>query len=531
MREMCKRIWAEDRQKLTVSFISTFVFGLIAHAYGLLNNIFSHDSLDAIYADGSENLVKISVGRFLVPVIRTLRGPIAIPWLIGIIALVFIALSVYTVLKLFDVKSVPASVLIAGIMTTNVTVTAVIGTYVHEFDFDMLALLLSCIAVYLWRNARKITALIPAALIAAASMAIYQSYVQVTVTLIIMLLILDTLDGGDIKNVLTDGIKGAGTIAVGAGIYFVINSVLLKVFATAQLDRVNILGEYEESLFKRIFLMFKSVAVSFLSPAGVIPTVVIAVINAAVFALIAVLVIVAWKNGKLKAKSCVFTVFLFGLLLVGLNFVRVLSHDEAHDVMKYSFWFVYVFAVVLAVKYADFGKFCKAAAFVLTAVIVWNGVLVSNTAYLKKDLELTATLSAYNRIITDLEETDGYKVGETEIAFTGKLSVMKQSAAFRNVSHIIGLNNTTAAGSTAHTDYYNPYIAMFKYDLNYPIVISDKDFRDDSRVEKMPSYPQKGYIQFIDGVLVVKLGDKKEGNSGMSNIEYDLRRVKDFITE
>lgn len=531
MREMCKRIWAEDRQKLTVSFIATFIFGLAAHAYGLLNNIFSHDSLNAIYADSTENLIKISVGRFLVPVIRTLRGPLAIPWLIGIISLIFISLSVYIVLKLFDVKSLPASVLIAGIMTANVTVTAIVGTYVHEFDFDMLALLLSCIAAYLWRNAKKITALIPAALIAAASMAIYQSYVEVTVTLIIMLLIIDTLGGEKIKNVLINGIKGAGTVAVGAGIYFAVNSVLLKIFDTSQLDRVNILGEYEDSFIKRIFLMYKSIAVSFLSPAGVIPTVIIALINIAVFAIIAVLVIKAWKQNKLSAGGCIFTLVLFGLLTVGLNFVSIFSHDEAHDVMKYSFWFVYVFAAVLAAKYADGRSAVKALTFVLTGIIIWNGILVANTAYLKKDMELTATLSAYNRIITDLEETDGYTAGETEVAFTGKLSVMKQSAAFRNVSHIMGMNNTTAAGSTAHTDYYNPYYSMFRYDLNYPINISDKDYRDDSRVEKMPSYPQKGYIQFIDGVLVVKLGDKPEGKSGMSNIEYDLTRIKDFITK
>ena len=40
MSEKIKKIWAEDRIKLIVSFISTFAIGLAAHAYGFLNNIF-----------------------------------------------------------------------------------------------------------------------------------------------------------------------------------------------------------------------------------------------------------------------------------------------------------------------------------------------------------------------------------------------------------------------------------------------------------------------------------------------------------
>ena len=53
---------------------------------------------------------------------------------------------------------------------------------------------------------------------------------------------------------------------------------------------------------------------------------------------------------------------------------------------------------------------------------------------------------------------------------------------------------------------YNLYKAFFNYYLNYPVNLSEKDFSDDERIKNMPSYPQNGYIENIDGVIVVKMG-------------------------
>ncbi len=525
-----------ERKNLLLCFVSTFIFGIAAHAYGLLNDIFSHDSLNALYSGATENMSKISVGRFLVPAVRAFRGPVAIPWVIGLLAMCWIALSTYIILKMFDVRSKPAAVILSGFMVTNATVTAITATYVHELDIDMFALFLSCLAAYLWKESKKITGLIPVVILSVMSMAIYQSYAEVTVTLIILELVLETLENGKTGEIFVRGVKGAASIGLGAGIYFALNRLMCVLFKTETLDRVNVAAEYEESFIQRVYLMFKSIAIAFFTPSTVISTVVIAAVNVLVFAGIAAAVIVLWKKNRVAAGGKVFTLLLFAMLPAGMNFVCLFTHENVHDVMIFSFWMIYAFAVALFFRNPfSFRKesrktLYKTASFVFAGVLLWNNILVSNTAYLKKDMEQEATLSMINRIVDDLEEREDYVVGESEIAFSGYPEIHKLYPGFEKVSHMIGLRFTTTTGAVAYTSFFNGYDNLFRYYLNYPANVSDTDYSDDSRVAAMPSFPEEGYIQNLDGVIVIKLGEKKLPKLDSNNLEKDIKEIIDAVS-
>lgn len=73
------------------SLFFTFLFGFAAHGYRFLHAAFSHDSL-LIYQD--EAVVQTALGRFLQPVYWQLRGHICAPFLIGVLALLFLGLAV-----------------------------------------------------------------------------------------------------------------------------------------------------------------------------------------------------------------------------------------------------------------------------------------------------------------------------------------------------------------------------------------------------------------------------------------------------
>lgn len=534
--KLTDRLPEDERKSLLLCFVSTFIFGIVAHAYGFLNDIFSHDSLNALYSGADENMAKIAVGRFLVPVIRAVRGPVALPWLIGIAALVWIALSTCLILKIFDVRSKTAAVIISGFMVTNNTVAALTATYVHELDIDMFALLLSCLAAYLWKNSKKITGLIPVVLLSAASMAIYQSYAEVTVTLIILVLILETLENGKLKDMFLKGVRGAVSVGVAAGIYFVLNKLICRLFNTAALERVDVTAEYENSLLQRFLMIFKTIAIPFFSPPTVILTIVIAAVNGLIFLGIAVAVIVLWKKNKIAVGGKLFTLLLIAMLPLGMDFVCLLTHMGVHDIMIFSFWFIYVFAVVMFFRYPWLEnrerkkKVFTVVSLLLVGTVIWNNVLVSNTVYLKKDMEKDVTLSMINRIIDDLEERDDYVIGETEVSFAGYPDIHTIYPGFKKVSHMVGLHATTTTGTFAYTDFYNAYDNLFKYYFNYPINVSDAIYTDDERLKDVPSYPEDGYIQNIDGILVVKLGDGEYPSIGKNNLEEEYRDLKNLIS-
>lgn len=520
-----------ERKRLLICVISTFIFGLAAHAYGLLNNIFSHDSLNALYADSTENLAKIAVGRFLVPVVRMFRGSIAIPWLIGLIALVLISLSVYLTVKIFDVKSNAAAVLISGFMVTNVTVTAITATYVHELDVDMFALFMSCLAAYFWKKGKKIPDLISVALFLLLSMAIYQSYAEVTVTLMILVLILNAVEGENVKNVFIKGIKGVVPVGIAAVLYFALNKLLCFIFKTDVLERVDITAEYNDTVLHRFVMLFKGIAVSFLTPAGIYSVILIAAVNIVIIVGIIIAIIALIKKHRINAGGICMILMLAVMLPFGLNGVSVLSHIDVHDVMKYSFWFVYVFAIVVFFRYFSLISENKAktaikvVSAVCAAIILWNNILVSNAAYLKKDLEHGVTLTTMNRVIDDLEDFEGFKAGETEVAFVGFVNGQKTYPGFETVARIAGLRNTMATGALKHTEYYDPYNDFFKYFMNYPMKLSEKDYREDPTVQVMPSYPEDGYIRWYGDTLIVKLGGNEPDDLGPSDIEKSIKSI------
>ena len=90
-----------QKETLWLCFISVFLWGFLAHGYGLIHNPLCHDSLNAFIATQAEELTKAEVGRFFVPIYRAVfRGPVAMSWLIGIMSLLWTAIALFLVVNI-----------------------------------------------------------------------------------------------------------------------------------------------------------------------------------------------------------------------------------------------------------------------------------------------------------------------------------------------------------------------------------------------------------------------------------------------
>lgn len=145
------------------------------------------------------------------------------------------------------------------------------------------------------------------------------------------------------------------------------------------------------------------------------------------------------------------------ILPFGMNCIYFIAGGVGvYDLMSYAAWFFYVFLLVCALRLGDIPqvpmglrRLVKWAAYGLVAFVLVQNVTIANTAYVKKELDANATLSTMTRVVDQLEQRDDYVPGETPVAFVGA----------------------------------------------------------DPVVAEMPSFPEKGYIECVDGVLVVKMGE------------------------
>ena len=57
----------------------------------------------------------------------------------------------------------------------------------------------------------------------------------------------------------------------------------------------------------------------------------------------------------------------------------------------------------------------------------------------------------------------------------------------------------------------NLYREYFKYVLNYPVNMCEDEvhesLKESDKVMDLPCYPREGYIQMVDGGLVVRMGE------------------------
>lgn len=141
-----------NKRELLFFIEMSFLFGLLAHAYAFFNYLPSHDALNAVYASPVEDQLKFYMGRFCIPFLRKLIGPLVLPWVVGAVSLFLVACSAYYVCKILKIKKKCYCALVTAFMSTNLTMTAMYATYSHEMIYDMLALFLACYAAYVVCN-------------------------------------------------------------------------------------------------------------------------------------------------------------------------------------------------------------------------------------------------------------------------------------------------------------------------------------------------------------------------------------------
>lgn len=508
-----------SREKRTIGFclLVTAIWGLVAHMYIFVHTSFSHDSMKEFNGEIMGNTWKLQLGRVFVPIYRDIvRTSITLPWLIGVLALLYIGLAVFLVVKLFGIRSKLLMVLVSGVFAVNLTVLATFATYIHDSDSNMLALLCAVCAVYMWNRFRW--GAVAGAFLIALVLGLYQSYISVAIVLILMVLVLDLLDRKGAPRVFGKGLTSAGMLVGGGVLYVIAMKVILALTHTtlssggynsldtaATLSASNFLGyvieAYKQSI-KAILYMDSPYPAKF-----------ILAVNLVLAVLVGVLLLFRLLDRNLSILDKCFMLALLVLIPLGMNISAVLAAGMSHDLMYYAVWLFHVFALLLVWKLpwpggkSSGNQVVKGMACALVFVLIWSNVQTANAMYVKKDLEYQEGLSFFTRVVTDMEEVEGYVPGETPVVFVGVPSRLKTVIpGFEAYRGITGSNNYVI-GPVARWRYQ----AYFMYFLRSPVVIAeDAVWSQMQRAEEltsMPAYPNDGSMQLVDGVLLVKLGE------------------------
>lgn len=216
------------RKEWKTAFWTVFILGLLIHFPVIAGDFPNHDGLASMYFD--QNM--ITSGRWFLMAACGASSFFTVPWVIGLLGLLFLGLTAAALCELLEVRTGWAVVGVSGLL---VSFPALASTFAYVFTLDgyMLALLLAVLAVLFTKKHRR--GFLPGAVCLAFSLGTYQGYLAFAMILAVfeVLAIFCRERRETVRRPLggcfAEALRYLYMGVLGAALYYVILQVLLKI--------------------------------------------------------------------------------------------------------------------------------------------------------------------------------------------------------------------------------------------------------------------------------------------------------------
>lgn len=491
--------------------LSSLIWGGLAYMFAFTNKLVNHDEVGQLFGKGAT----VSSGRWGLGALDSIFPNYSMPWIYGIITLVLIALGICLILRIFHVESKLLQVLLSGCI---IVFPSVIGLFGYMFTSSAygLSYFLCILAVWLLTLKKPLATLFAAGCMV-ASLSIYQSYISIAASLLVLVLIRELLTGADVAAVVKKGVGYVAFLILSLAVYYGATQVILKLkdvsfndYAAGSIT-LSLSGIMEgiRLAYVNFFRFF------YWAHHRLMPTSSSRYLHFFLFCLI-FLVLIFLATGQKKqrlARYCLLTVLVM-LLPLAINCMYLITaEDSIHTLVLYSFTSVYILAamvmelalpLILPRKMTDLlRRLALDGMSVLLAGILIINIYVANESYLNMYLRYENAYSFFTSLTADIKRMPEFTEG-TRIAVIGDW----QSPEFYEQQFDTNLYLTGTTGFLP-SDY--TYSAFLNYYIGFPAeCVSEEEaaaLRQTEAFQKMSCYPYYGSIDVIDGVIVVKLSD------------------------
>lgn len=430
-----------------------------------------------------------------------LKGSASAPWLIGILFTLWLSLAAVLTVRLFQMQTMAGIILTGGLLCTNAALSLTGATYVYCMDEYALALLAAVAAA--WCLCRCPHGEILGVLLTAVSLSLYQAYFTVAAAFCFLTVIQALLKNEKTGTVVRYGFRCLALLASGFCLYFLLWTAACSAMGLEKLRMEDTLFSGGAAAFlARVLDSAYSYFSGLLDGRSILGMLYPATNLLLWFAVFFWLV--GWLRSKELSKGNKFLLFIAVCLLPFVFNSGLILFSTYHGLMAFNTGLGGIM-LLLCAKQLFPNSPCRrfrAMAVLLSLILLWQNVVFSNQAYMKKELLKAPTLSVVTRIIDRVEETEGYIPGETPVAFVGALTqspyLAKKQEEFQAFSEIIGMG-----GAYSPTYNFANYVITY---LNYPMNIDGwTDFAAMEEVQAMPAFPLAGSVRYVGNTIVVKL--------------------------
>lgn len=503
-----QKLWKKIKWEWKTAFLAALTVGLLIHLPIMLSDIPNHDGLDSLYFD--QNM--ITSGRWFLMVACGFSSFYSIPWVIGLLGLLFLGVAAAALVELLEVKKGWAIVVISGLL---VAFPALASTFAYVFTLDgyMLALLLAILSVLLTRKYRL--GFLPGALCLAFSMGTYQAYLPFAMILSIFAVAVHFAERGTLCGKLKYLLRYLLMGILGSISYYGILRLLLRLQGKELSSYQNInemaFGEAAHGgLFKTILGTYRDFF-AFTLKGNVLFNNWVSGGACAVLLLSALTMLFLVSVQRKWWKNPWFFVIIVGIVIAlppVTNVILLISPTvNYHLLMRYQ-WVLYPIGLTAVVsKYGEEvkrGWVIEWLAFAAALLLFFFYGVTDNIGYTNLHKKYEKTYAYCVRLLDRIEQTPGYYPGIpiAMIGVVGDEQFPVTDYTLDVTSGMIGINGDMLLYTGSN---YRKFIQNYLgATLNILPANAMSEMYYDEEYVAMDSFPGEDSIRIIDGIMYIK---------------------------
>lgn len=498
-----------------IAFFSAIVIGLLVHFYKFTNTLLNHDSIYNFYSD--QNV--LGSGRWFLSIACGISSYYDLPWVNGILSILYIALTVVIIVELFRIENPIVIILTSGLLVTFPGTTE---TLFFNFTADgfFLAMLLAASGVSLSRirsNAPPPWTLPLSCLCICLSCGIYQAYVSFALVLSLCHLVYELFENRHTDKDILRWIRQQILVySIAMIAYYVIWKLCMQIQGVNPTDYQGISNVANLKLSSPIQGIIRAVRAFILyfvqwnvlehgfTLYSVLNIVFMIVMAGGVFAAII-------KSCLYRRKLHLLLFCLASIALIPFACIWCLISDTVtyRPMMLLSLAILYIFTGILFDRWVR-PRWSNLVGLFLT-VIIFHNALLANISYLymhqcsertyAESIQLMERINWYNSTYDiDHITVTGNRLLDVQLSFLNEDTGHQTQTAS---SHILtaGLE-TSLLFDNVHTMLYLQNVHGLKIPFDSEI---DPEIAND-----MGIWPAADSIRVVDSTLVIKIGEIKD---------------------
>lgn len=489
------------------AFFSALIAGLLAHLSIMVSDIPNHDGLASIYSD--QNM--LTSGRWALGTFCGISSYYSIPWLIGILSLLYLSVASVFMVKLLKMKN-PILIVLACAMFASFPSLASNFAYAFTMDGYMMGVLLSILSVYLVEKGKF--GFLFGGIALSVSLGIYQAYVPIAILLCVYKLLLFYMTKNSVKEKLLTTGKYASMGILGAVLYYVVLKVLLALNKTS-LSTYQGMSQVTEGQKQGVLATIKGMYADFVtfSLKG-------RILFSNKFALVAVVILgVAFiislvmrmaKEGLFKSVWTYVLAFVaVAIIPLATNAVLLISSDVTyHLLMRYQ----WVMFGILALAFIDDTTSMYKAGWTNTVlwgtliasfVVVFSYIITDNIAYSNLEKKYEKTYAYCVRLADRIEQTEGYYQGIPiyMIGVVGEDNFPVTDITADVTDHMVGISGDYLLYTPENYELFYKNFMGISFNFLRP---EEANYYDSAEYIALDSFPGANSTKVVDGILYVK---------------------------